>query len=266
MNVVLCVGSRSSPFGLTNYESIADERTTGSLHHGFSSPGPPSGLPTGPPTMPLARSFGGSTVGPPTIPLGGPPGGSSVGASTMPPTRPPTVQPYGPPSGLTGSAGGAWKPLPSTQPGVGPVAIRGQDTAADVGRLAANMQVTVTILTCMFATTCHYSSISSSYYYYYYYYTRLMASFSVQPGSAGSRKVKPIWILLKQETVSGSGFSWAICKSAPRSRQITITPPLKFFTGRVPFLPPTQQRQSTEGNWGSIRYEQKICYNAEIKN
>jgi len=26
------------------------------------------------------------------------------------------------------------------------------------------------------------------------------------------------------------------------------TPPLKFFTGRMPFLPPNQQRQSTEGN------------------
>jgi len=24
-------------------------------------------------------------------------------------------------------------------------------------------------------------------------------------------------------------------------------PPLKFFTGRMPFLPPNQQRQSTEG-------------------
>jgi len=24
------------------------------------------------------------------------------------------------------------------------------------------------------------------------------------------------------------------------------TPPLKFFTGRMPFLPPNQQRQSTE--------------------
>ena len=36
-----------------------------------------------------------------------------------------------------------------------------------------------------------------------------------------NRKVKPIWILLKQETVSGSGISWAICKSAPCSRQIT---------------------------------------------
>jgi len=39
------------------------------------------------------------------------------------------------------------------------------------------------------------------------------------PGWAGSSKVKPIWILLKQETASGSGISWAICKSAPLSRQ-----------------------------------------------
>ena len=39
---------------------------------------------------------------------------------------------------------------------------------------------------------------------------------------AGARKVKPIWILLKQGTVSGSGITWAVCKSAPRSRQITM--------------------------------------------
>jgi len=26
------------------------------------------------------------------------------------------------------------------------------------------------------------------------------------------------------------------------------TPPLSFFTGRMPFLPPNQQRQSTEGS------------------
>ena len=42
---------------------------------------------------------------------------------------------------------------------------------------------------------------------------------------ASTRKVKPIWISLKQETVSGSGISWAVCKSAPHSRQIT-TPAL----------------------------------------
>ena len=41
------------------------------------------------------------------------------------------------------------------------------------------------------------------------------------PRWAGTRKVKQLWILLKQETVSGSGISWAVCKSAPRSRQIT---------------------------------------------
>ena len=39
------------------------------------------------------------------------------------------------------------------------------------------------------------------------------------------QKGKPIWILLKQETVSGSGISWAIWKSAPRSRQITMPAP-----------------------------------------
>ena len=45
------------------------------------------------------------------------------------------------------------------------------------------------------------------------------------PGWARTRKVKTIWTLLKQETVSGSGISWAICKSAPRSRQITMPAP-----------------------------------------
>ena len=56
--------------------------------------------------------------------------------------------------------------------------------------------------------------------------------------------------LLEQETVSGSGISWAICKSAPCSTQTTTPVPHHsvFFTGRMPFLPPNQQRQSTEGN------------------
>ena len=80
--------------------------------------------------------------------------------------------------------------------------------------------------------------------------TRLTAHFSELPGWAGTRKVKPIWILLKQETVSGSGISWAICKSAPRSRQITMPATHhSVFTGRMPFLPPNQQRQSTEGKY-----------------
>ena len=56
-------------------------------------------------------------------------------------------------------------------------------------------------------------------------HTCLTALFPGLPGWAGTRKVKPIWILLKQEIVSGSGISWAICKSAPRSRQITTLAP-----------------------------------------
>ena len=81
-----------------------------------------------------------------------------------------------------------------------------------------------------------------------YNYKRLTALCPGLPGSAGTREVKPIWILLKQETVSGSGISWAICKSAPCSRQITTPAPHhSVFTGQMPFLPPNQQRQSTDG-------------------
>ena len=56
-------------------------------------------------------------------------------------------------------------------------------------------------------------------------HTHLTALCPGLPGSASTRKVKPIWILLEQETVSGSGISWAICKSASRSRQITTPAP-----------------------------------------
>ena len=79
-------------------------------------------------------------------------------------------------------------------------------------------------------------------------HSRLTAIFPELPRWAGTRKVKPIWILLEQETVSGNGISWAVCKSAPRSRQIT-TPALhhSVFTVRMPFVPPNQQRQSTKG-------------------
>jgi len=63
-----------------------------------------------------------------------------------------------------------------------------------------------------------------------------MALFPGIPGWASTRKVKSIWILLKQETVSGSGISWAICKSASRSRLIT-TPVLQYSTTQVFYRP-----------------------------
>ena len=90
------------------------------------------------------------------------------------------------------------------------------------------------------------------------HYNHLTVSPPGQPGQAGTRKVKPIWILLEHKTVSGSGISWAICKSAPRSRQTTTPAPHhSVFTGRMPFLPPNQQRQSTEG---TAKVDISLCY------
>ena len=85
----------------------------------------------------------------------------------------------------------------------------------------------------------------------YNIYTRLTALFPGLPGWAGTRKVKPIWILLKQETVSSSGISWDICKSAPRSRQITTPAPHHSVFYRPDALPATQPTASK--HWRQLR-------------
>jgi len=76
-------------------------------------------------------------------------------------------------------------------------------------------------------------------------HTCLTALFLGLPRWAGTRKVKPIWILLKQETVSGSGsgISWATCRSAPlQTGNHASTSPLSFF--RLDALPATQTTAS----------------------
>ena len=75
-------------------------------------------------------------------------------------------------------------------------------------------------------------------------HTRLTALFPGLHGWASTRKVKPIWILLKQETVSGSGISWAICKSSPPSRQITTPAPHHSVFYRPDALPAAQPTAS----------------------
>ena len=75
-------------------------------------------------------------------------------------------------------------------------------------------------------------------------HVRLTALCPGLPGWAGTRKVKPIWILLKQETVSGSGISWARCKSASRCRwRTTPTPHCSVFY-RPDALPAAQPTAS----------------------
>ena len=87
---------------------------------------------------------------------------------------------------------------------------------------------------------------------FYATHTRLTALFPRLPRWAGTRKVKPIWILLKQEAVSGSGISWAICKSAPRSRQITTPAPHHSVFYRPDALPAAQPTASK--HWRQLFY------------
>ena len=98
-------------------------------------------------------------------------------------------------------------------------------------------------------------------------HTRLTALFLGLPGWAGTRKVKPIWILMKQETVSGSGNSLAICKSAPRSRQITMPAPHRsvFLQTRCPSCRPTNSIKALKAinkhsKWHQILRMQVMSY------
>ena len=90
-------------------------------------------------------------------------------------------------------------------------------------------------------------------------HTRLTALCPGLPGWAGTRKVKPIWILLKRETVSGSGISWDTCKSAPHSRQITI-PALQhsvfYRPDALPAAQPTVSKHWRQKHW---RQMNNIC-------
>ena len=105
------------------------------------------------------------------------------------------------------------------------------------------MVLTLTNISNLKNSRCHFNS-SNLITHYTSTHNRLMALFPGLPGWAGNRNVKPIWILLKQETVSGNGISWATCKSAPRSRQITTLAPHHLVYYRPDALPATQPTAS----------------------
>jgi len=54
-----------------------------------------------------------------------------------------------------------------------------------------------------------------------------------------------------------------VCTSL-QSDNHASTPPLSFFTGRMPFLPPNQQRQSTEGSFSQLMSVNDIGINCYI--
>ena len=76
------------------------------------------------------------------------------------------------------------------------------------------------------------------------------SSFPGLPGWASTRKVKTIWILHCQMTVSGSGISLAVHKSAPSSRQITTPAPHHSVFYRPDALPAAQPTASKHWRLG----------------
>jgi len=90
-----------------------------------------------------------------------------------------------------------------------------------------------------------------------YYYIRLTAFYRttwVSQHQKGKKNYGYHWY----NDGGGSGISWRIYKSyAPCSRQITSpVPHHSVFKGRMPFLPPNQQCQNTEG----IQQDRNVYY------
>ena len=88
--------------------------------------------------------------------------------------------------------------------------------------------------------TYEFCSIYAQHTHTYTYTNPFNAPFQGLPGWAGTRKVKPTWILLKQETVSGSGITWAmqVCTSLQTDNHAS-TPPLSFLQAGCPSCRPT---------------------------
>ena len=98
-----------------------------------------------------------------------------------------------------------------------------------------------------------------------YTHPRLTALFPWLPRSAGTGKVKPIWVLLKQETVSGSGISLVICKSAPSSKETTTPAPHHSDFYRPDALPAAQPTASKHWGTGELVWEYKPLHVSPTK-
>ena len=83
---------------------------------------------------------------------------------------------------------------------------------------------------------------------HYLHYIHLTAFFQDNLGKPAQERQnhygKTNLNLLEQETVSSSGINWAICKSAPRLRQITMPAPHHSVCYRSDALPAAQPTAS----------------------
>ena len=97
----------------------------------------------------------------------------------------------------------------------------------------------------------HPQTVCTKHLYSKHTHTRLTALLSGTTQWAGTRKVKPIWILLEQEAVSGSGIKWAHLMPLPlyshfmqvytslQTDNHASTPSLSFLQAGCPSCRPT---------------------------
>ena len=61
----------------------------------------------------------------------------------------------------------------------------------------------------------------TKYNYYCYYYTHSTAFFPGQPGKDGTRKVKPVWIKIRQDTTA---FWDVVASAGPYGNDLHLAP------------------------------------------
>jgi len=87
-----------------------------------------------------------------------------------------------------------------------------------------------------------------------YHHNRFTALFPGPPGWAGARR-EPLVFMVQGNINRGRHTDHpAGRKVSIRTKQCPPPPSPLFFTGRMPFLPPNQQCQSTEGNSYGAEY------------
>jgi len=81
-----------------------------------------------------------------------------------------------------------------------------------------------------------------------HHHNRFTAFFPGPPGWAGARR-ELLDFMVQRKIYRGRHTDHPAGRHSIRTNQCPPPPSPHFFTGRMPFLPPNQQCQSTEGNW-----------------
>ena len=100
-------------------------------------------------------------------------------------------------------------------------------------------------------------------YHHHHHHNHFTALFPGPPGWAGARR-ELLDFMVQGKINRGRHTDKMAGRHSIRTNQYPPPPSSPyFFTGRMPLLPPNQQRQSTEGN--NYRIKPKLKLNANIQ-